>query len=76
MARRNLDSSASLSSVMTPSYFCPSITQVGYARTGTVSQRSRREFIPLGSHSMYGNSDAADPNRAFCSLHAGHQNAP
>jgi hypothetical protein len=35
-----LDNSASLSRDMTPSYFCPSITQVGYARTGTFSQRS------------------------------------
>jgi hypothetical protein len=30
----------------------------------------------LGSHSTYGNWLTADPNRAFCSLQAGHQNAP
>jgi hypothetical protein len=75
-ADRKRESSASRSRLRTPSTRSPLTTQVGYALTSICLHRSGRGLIPLGSHSTYGSSFAADPNRAFCSLQAGHQYAP
>ncbi len=52
------------------------MTHVGYRLTPTALQTSGFAPSPLGSHSTYGRKSADGPNRAFCSLHAGHQYAP
>ena len=72
----NFEARASSSSVMTPSWRSLPMTHVGYTRTPAVSQRIGSAGMPFGSHSTYGRSCDADPNRAFCSRQAGHQYAP
>lgn len=69
----NREISASRSRARTPPYRSPWMIQVGYRRMPRRSHRSGRAPGPLGSHSTYGRSSAAGPNRAFCSPHAGHQ---
>ena len=75
-ALRSPEAWASSASVRTPSYRLPDTIQVGYFLTAARSQRPGSAAIPFGSHSTYGRSAAAGPNRAFCSVHAGHQKAP
>jgi hypothetical protein len=49
---------------------------VGYRRMLCRAQRSGRASRERVSHSTYGMRLAADPNRAFWSVHAGQVNPP